>query len=70
MIEIGKALPNLTEPTVTTGAAEMFALKGISFVAAADHAGPRDQDQPCLTPEYQGCAANYFTDENDVGTSN
>src|SRR5438128_1425119 len=21
-------------------------------------------DQPCLTPEYQGCTIGYFTDEN------
>jgi hypothetical protein len=70
MIEIGKALPNLTDPAVTTGAAEMVAFKGISFLPHADHAGPRDHDQPRLVPEYQGCAADYFTDENDVGTSN
>jgi hypothetical protein len=31
MIEIGRSLPNLTGPTVTTGAAEMFAFKGISL---------------------------------------
>src|SRR3954452_13999193 len=30
MIEIGRSLPNLTVPTVTTGAAEMSAFKGIS----------------------------------------
>jgi hypothetical protein len=30
MIEIGKSLPNLTEPTVTTGAAETLAFKGLS----------------------------------------
>jgi hypothetical protein len=28
------------------------------------------RDHPRLAPEYQGCAADYFTDENDVGTSN
>jgi hypothetical protein len=41
MIEIGKSLPNLTGPTVTTGAAEILAFKGISFLPRADHAGPR-----------------------------
>src|SRR5882672_2417871 len=31
MIEIGRSLPNLTEPAETTGAAEIFAFKGVSF---------------------------------------
>src|SRR5690242_11152882 len=31
MIEIGKLLPNLTWPTVTTGAAEMSAFTGVPF---------------------------------------
>ena len=70
MIEIGRSLPNLTGPTETTGAASSFAFKGFSFVSGADHAGPRYQDQPRLTPEYQGCAGGYFTAENAVGTSN
>jgi hypothetical protein len=70
MIEIGKSLPNLTAPAVTTDAAEIFAFKGISFLSCADHAGPRHQDQPCLGSDYQGCATCHFTDENDVGTSN
>src|SRR4051794_40967899 len=60
MIEIGRSLPNLTDPMVTTGAASSFAFKGFSFVSAADHAGPRHQDQPRLTPEYQGCVAALF----------
>src|SRR5882672_8861524 len=70
MIDIGKVLPNLTGPTETTGAASSFAFKGSSFVSAADHAGPRLQHQPRLTPKYQGCTASYFTAENAVGTSN
>jgi hypothetical protein len=41
MIEIGKSLPNLTEPAETTGAAEMLALKGVCPCSSADHAGPR-----------------------------
>src|SRR6266851_8455804 len=70
MIEIGSSLPNLTGPAVTTVAAEIFAFKGISFLLRADHAGPRNQDQPCLSPKCQGCAFSHFTDENAVGTSN
>jgi hypothetical protein len=31
MIEIGKSLPNLTDPAVTTGAAEILAFKRSSF---------------------------------------
>src|ERR1700686_1950269 len=69
MIEIGRSLPNLTAPAVTIGAAEMLALKGFPS-SGADHAGPRHQDQPRFAPEYQGCAAGHFTDENAVGTSN
>jgi hypothetical protein len=45
-MEIGRSLPNLTPPTVTTGAAWRFAFKGFSFVSGADHAGPHHQDQP------------------------
>src|SRR6266446_1163636 len=48
MIEIGKSLPNLTDPTATSGAAEMFAFKAMSS-SAADHAGRRRPDQPTLT---------------------
>src|SRR3982074_1090443 len=33
MIEIGKSLPNLTDPAATTGAAEVFAFKALSFPA-------------------------------------
>ena len=64
IIEIGRSLPNLTWPAVTTGAASSFAFKGFSFLSGADHAGPRSQDQPRIPPEYQGCAAGYFTAEN------
>jgi hypothetical protein len=31
MIEIGKSLPNLTDPAATTGAAERLAFKAVSF---------------------------------------
>src|SRR5437660_671342 len=48
MIEIGKSLPNLTDPTATSGAAELFAFKALSS-SAADHAGRRRWDQPTLT---------------------
>src|SRR5450631_2922554 len=47
MIEIGKALPNSTDPTVTTGAAEMLAFKALSFFRR-DHAEQRPGDQPSL----------------------
>jgi hypothetical protein len=45
MIEIGKSLPNLTDPAATTGAAEVFAFKALSFFRR-DHAGRRRPDQP------------------------
>src|SRR5258706_13603776 len=45
MIEIGKSLPNLTDPAATTGAAEVFAFKALSFLRR-DHAGRRRPDQP------------------------
>jgi hypothetical protein len=45
MIEIGKVLPNLTGPAATTGAAEVFAFKALSFFRH-DHAGQRQGDQP------------------------
>jgi hypothetical protein len=47
MIEIGKALPNLTDPAATTGAAAMWAFKALSFFRR-DHAGQRRADQPYL----------------------
>src|SRR6266849_2234649 len=47
MIEIGKSLPNLTWPAVTTGDADMLAFKG-TFLLRRDHEGPRPTDQPCL----------------------
>src|SRR6476469_2190000 len=62
MIEIGRSLPNLTDPAETSGAAEMALSKALSSVRR-DHAGPRRPDQP--TPR-DGC---YFTAENAVGTS-
>jgi len=47
MIEIGRSLPNLTDPAATTGAAEISGAQGFSFVAAsADHAARRRGDQP------------------------
>src|SRR5260370_22321625 len=45
MIEIGKSLPNLTDPAATTGAAEVFAFKALSFFRR-DQAGRRRPDQP------------------------
>src|ERR1700688_565380 len=45
MIEIGKWLPNLTDPTATTGAAAMLAFKG-PVLLRRDHAGQRRADQP------------------------
>src|ERR1700686_3324766 len=47
MTEIGKSLPNLTGPAATTGAAEVFAFKALSFFWP-DHAGQRWPDQPTL----------------------
>src|SRR5258707_1514593 len=47
MIEIGRSLPNLTDPAATSGAGEVFAFKALSF-SAADHAGQGRQDQPSL----------------------
>jgi len=47
MIEIGKSLPNLTDPAATTGAAEVFAFKG-TFLFWSDHEGLRPGDQPYL----------------------
>jgi hypothetical protein len=79
MIEIGKSLPNLTDPAATSGAAEMFAFKALSF-SAADHAGRRRPDQPVLIVSNARLArqaatggttkkAGYFTAENAVGAS-
>src|SRR4030081_1406693 len=62
MIEIGKSLPNLTDPAATTAAAEPSLFKALPSVRR-DHAGPRRPDQP--TPR-DTC---YFTEENAVGTS-
>src|SRR5882672_12215644 len=47
MIEIGKSLPNLTDPAATTGAAEVFAFKD-AFLFRSDHEAPRPRDQPYL----------------------
>src|ERR1700721_1937678 len=48
MIEIGRSLPNLTDPAATTGAAEILALKAFPFVRC-DHAGRSLIDQPVLS---------------------
>src|SRR3984893_68178 len=68
MIEIGKSLPNLTEPTVTTGAAEMLACQA-STPFRRDHKVNAGWINPISCFGYQGCAAVHFTAENDVGTS-
>jgi hypothetical protein len=76
MIEIGKSLPNLTDPAATTGAAEVFAFKG-TFLFRSDHEGPRPGDQPCLegvnirVAPTGGKASRpvHFIAENAVGTS-
>src|ERR1700734_1490459 len=48
MIEIGRSLPNLTDPAATTGAAEILALKAFPFIRR-DHAGRSLIDQPVLS---------------------
>src|ERR1700732_5364800 len=60
MIEIGKSLPNLTEPVVTTGAAEVFAFKGFRSCCRADHAGPSLGINLVRGLEYQGCAVGQI----------
>src|SRR3981189_3324779 len=45
MIEIGKSLPNLTDPAATTAAAEMLAFKALSSLRR-DHAGRHSGDRP------------------------
>src|SRR3977135_3735753 len=47
IIEIGKSLPNLTDPAATTGAAEMLSFKG-TFLFRGDPEVPRPRDQPYL----------------------
>src|SRR5450631_2443011 len=47
IIEIGRSLPNLTDPAATTGAAERLTLKALSFFRR-DHAGRQQSDQPSL----------------------
>src|SRR3954466_12106892 len=57
MIEIGRSLPNLTVPTVTTGAADVEELKANpSF--RRDHSRHQGRINPVRpgSPEYQGCA--------------
>src|SRR5882724_13599995 len=44
MIEIGKSLPNFTDPAATTGAAQIFAFKGF-VLFRRDHAGQRQSNQ-------------------------
>jgi hypothetical protein len=76
MIEIGKSLPNLTDPAATTGAAEVFAFKD-AFLFRVDHEAPRPRDQPCLERSNVRVAPGggkashpvHFIAENAVGTS-
>src|SRR5258708_32225561 len=65
MIEIGKSLPNSTDPAATTGAADGLTFKALSF-SGADHAGRHPRDQPSLTPEYQGCTTRDVHRHHDV----
>jgi hypothetical protein len=55
MIEIGRSLPNLTGPTLTIGAAEILAFKGVSFPFRADHVDPRH----LINPGYVRVAPNF-----------
>ena len=48
MIEIGRSLPNLTDPAATTGAAEMLAFKALFLVSDATMPGSAAADQPTL----------------------
>ena len=70
MIEIGRSLPNLTEPAETTGAAEMFAFKGISFYPARTMPVRAIRINPIQPLNIRVAPRGYFTDENAVGTSN
>jgi hypothetical protein len=76
MIEIGKSLPNLTDPAATMGAAEVFAFKD-AFLFRSDHEAPRPGDQPYLEGSNINVAPSggkashpvHFIAENAVGTS-
>src|SRR6201995_590988 len=59
MIEIGKSLPNLTDPTETMGAALALAFNDIFL---------KGSRAPAIKPALRSRC--YFTDENLVGTSN
>src|SRR5712691_8989476 len=56
MIEIGKSLPNLTWPAVTTGAAEMLAFKALILFPARPCRAPAGGSTLFSGLEYQGCA--------------
>src|SRR6267142_2232875 len=56
MIEIGKSLPNLTSPAVTTGAAEMLAFKALILFRARPCRAPARGSTLFSGLEYQGCA--------------
>src|SRR5882762_4248840 len=55
MIEIGRSLPNLTLPAVTTGAAAMLAFKLFPLLAGPCRAVPQGSTL-FRGLEYQGCA--------------
>src|SRR6266700_2334148 len=55
-IEIGKSLPNLTWPAVTTGAAEMLAFKALILFPARPCRAPARGSTLFSGLEYQGCA--------------
>src|SRR3954447_24025687 len=78
MIELGRSLPNLTLPMVTTGAADVEELKANPSLRR-DHSRDEGRINPIRPglPEYQGCAqapprrpragSLYFTAEKAVG---
>src|ERR1700730_7483791 len=56
MIEIGRSLPNLTDPAVTTGAAEVVAFKTFSLFRAGPCRAAPEGSTLFSSLEYQGCA--------------
>src|SRR5258707_11293665 len=56
MIEIGKSLPNLTSPAVTTGAAEMLGFKAVILFPARPCRAAPGGSTLFSGLEYQGCA--------------
>ena len=56
MTEIGKSLPNLTDPTATTGAAEMLAFKALSFPRRGPCRAAAGGSTAIRGLEYEGCA--------------